>query len=208
MWGALLAGAMLVVYILWEIVGHFVRDFRLRHPCKARFLITSSDRREINYAIQDEKEHTVMEIVLPSNSEVNLELLITPKISFKQTELIFGCRGSLAQMPLPISYFVPFIETGQSHWIPGEDKGHYIDHSKNYHVVREKHHVIGMDQVAGFKLKTRSAGTYPAHLSFAAETREGTYNDLVIRVEDKPETRMKCVGHWGCVVKPKRVSTH
>jgi hypothetical protein len=59
----------------------------------------------------------------------------------------------------------------------------------------------------GFKIKTRKTGRYRAHLFFIGEKTATTKNDLYIRVEDEPVTKMKCVRRahrWdACFVLPK-----
>jgi hypothetical protein len=86
----------------------------LKQPFDAYFLITSLARFPLPYALQDDKEHFVKELVVPPNTEVPIQIVLEPKVSFMQHELSFGCDESLADenKPSATEYFVPFVMKG------------------------------------------------------------------------------------------------
>jgi len=77
---------------------------------------------------------------------------------------------------------------------PENDATHYVDFNKHYHIRRETIYVLDQDIVAGFRIKTRDAGTYRTHVSFKAEEVEGVAT-LTVRIEDNPLTPMRCNCH-------------
>jgi len=59
--GTIIAGLVLVI-IGSEAVKSLWRQWRLRKPCKAWFLIASLNQRNVSYAVQDDNEHYVEEL--------------------------------------------------------------------------------------------------------------------------------------------------
>jgi hypothetical protein len=62
-------------------------------PGTIRFIITSRNRRILPYAYQDDRDHFVNELTVPSNSEIPVELTFTPSLHFSATDLTFGFVG-------------------------------------------------------------------------------------------------------------------
>jgi hypothetical protein len=206
--GALLAGATLLTVLYVQFVRPALRRGKLRRPCKARFIITSATHRTIDYAVQNEHEHFVSEITLPANSEVDIELLFTPKVHFHESGIAFGCdeTKNLQTKPYVIGYFNRFIEKGLNRLDPESAPGdHYLDHNKYYHMRRDEARILGRHFVVGYKLKTRDVGVYRATAFFVGEEVEGRA-DLTIVVEDPPRTEMRCIKHYGCRIKPRAIS--
>src|SRR2546430_11673778 len=77
----------LCAYSLREFIWPFARRVRLRHPVKAFFVITSQDRYDLGYAIQDDEEHFTKVLVLPANSDdLILALYFDARLSFTQSK--------------------------------------------------------------------------------------------------------------------------
>jgi len=191
------AGAFsILVYI------QFIRPARRRknlgRPFKAVFLIPGHHRHRLDYVVQDSVDHSLSELVLPSQSKCEIQIMLSPVISFKSSELTFGFdwmgKTDLIK-PVPTDYFVPFIERGiRRSGNPDTDPEHYVDFNKHYHIRRDSLYVLGQDIIVGFKIQTRDSGVYKAQLSFKAEEVEGTA-ELTVRVEDRPQTPMRCICH-------------
>jgi len=207
MWGAIFAGAMLLLYIFWEPVRHFYRNRKLKKPCKVYFIIRSADSWTSDYAIQDDYDHHLNEIVVPANSQVNIEIMYEPLVHFYEQEISFGCPGNNDLKPFVEKQFTKYVEQpAKSSWVHGED-GHYRDIHKFWHAPRKKSRNVGSHFVVGFELKVRAAGRYKAILSFLTDEIEGNA-ELFITVEDKPTTKMRCFEHSGCFVSPLNKNDH
>jgi hypothetical protein len=201
-------GATALAGFLWVHFGRPIRRHaRLKHPCDVHFQIRSITSRLQPYARQDSRSHRVRELVLPSFSEVEIEIGCRPKLPFTEREQIFGCDGDLDKKPYATQCIIHFVETGKRVWIPGEDEGHYTDVHKNYHRVTGRSRNLGTHFVTGFKLVTRNPGKYKASFFFLTDEREGVA-ELSILVEDLPETCMVCEdpNHWECGIAPARRS--
>jgi hypothetical protein len=195
----------LIAYIAKEFLSPLIRSIRLRHPIKARFVITSADRYNIGYAPQDEFEHEVKTLVLPSfTHNLFVHLLWTVKLSFKQYHLEISLGGERTKKPIINHYFHPFFKMGDATRIPGEYPGHYIDYHDNYHVDVVRDYAKGQFVTAGFKVTTRDPGTYTLKIGIAADGVDGTA-ELDILVEDIPKTLMKCKKHANCRLQPKLI---
>jgi hypothetical protein len=206
-------GAVVLSLTGWEIVIKPIwRQRRLKKPCKAWFVIQSLSHENMSYAVQDDKEHFIEELALPANSDVEIEVIYVSSISFVVSEIQFGCGEQdsldLDIKPSIVSYVTHFVERGTAEEDPGTHPDHnYTDRHKYYHIRKSKIIAAGETYSLGFKIKTRKAGRYKAHLFFIGEKTASTKNELHIRVEDKPVTQMKCVRpehRWdGCFVMPK-----
>jgi hypothetical protein len=201
------AGAFfLLVHI--QIIRPWWRRHRLKKPFKAHFLITSFDRFRMGYIAQDNHEHYVDELVVPVNSEVIIQIVLEPKLSFLQHELYFGCDEHLVDKNKPVAteYFVPFVVLGvrKSGKPDSDHPGHYTDYNGFYH-VRERYLYSRDVRVIGFKLATNGPGLFAAQIYTVTEDVRGRA-DLTIRVEDPVKTRMRCTykaHRWqGCYVSP------
>ena len=201
--GALASIAVLTLYVCAEFIRPHIRRYRLKNPCKARFPIRPLSEENISYLIQDEETHSVEELVLPSNSEVEIELGFFAKLSFYNTDIIFQCEGDPDQRPIAIERFQRLVKIGKKRWKPGKDESESIDIHGSYHCRLDRARNTGTHFVIGFKIKTRGPGRYKTKLYFLTTEVEGN-STLSIRVEDRPHTRMRCrtKGHHGCFVRP------
>jgi hypothetical protein len=98
-------------------------------------LIPAACHHDCDYAPQDDDEHILTEITLPSNREVIVDMRLECKLAFSYTELIIGCMGELAAKPYPVKYFNMFIAVGDGQIVEPGQSGHYIDKHKYYHVI-------------------------------------------------------------------------
>jgi hypothetical protein len=187
------------------------RRRKLKRPFDAYFLITSRNRFQLNYVVQDEnEEHFVKELVVPPKSEIPIQIILQPRLSFLQREIYFGCEESVAsgEKPRATEYFVPFVTRGaRRSGRPDEaHPGHYTDYNGFYH-VREDYLYTKDDRVIGFKLETRATGTYRAQIYVVTDDVRGEA-ELLIKVERPAITRMRCVRkkHRKCFVAPARAN--
>jgi hypothetical protein len=205
MGAAILAGGTLVAYLIVELAKPAWRQWRLRHPCKVYFNIMTPKEGEVPYVLRDSRGHFLKELVLPPNTETEIELIYVPKVPFFESELNFGCESDVEGKPYAIERFIryPMPGKGKAHWIPGTDETDTLDRHKFYHVIRNKPRNTGTHFIVGFKLKTEVVGVFPTKLYFLTNEREGSA-DLTIRVEERPTTSMKCAvkSHGECYVYP------
>jgi hypothetical protein len=205
---AILAGGSLLVAGHTQIVRPRLRRRKLKQPFRAYFLVTSLERFPLDYVLQDDREHYVKELVVPPNSEIPIQIVLEPRVSFLQRELYFGCDEHLVdkEKPRATEYFVPFVIEGvRGRGKPDADHpGHYIDYNGFYH-VREDYLYTKDTRVIGFKLRTGATGTYPAQIYTQTDDVRGRA-ELTIKVERPAKTKMRCVmkAHRskGCVVVP------
>jgi hypothetical protein len=194
MLAAFLAAGSLGVIGHTQIVRPRIRRWKLKRPFRAHFLITPSSRLPLNYVLQDDDEHYVTDLVVPPNSEIPIQIVLEPRISFMQHEIYFGCDESLAdeKKPRAVEYFVPFVREGvrRSGKPDAAHPGHYIDYNGFYH-VRENFLYTRDCRVIGFKLQTQATGFYPAQIYTVTDDVRGRV-DLTVRVEDPPKTKMRC----------------
>ncbi len=206
---AISALAGLLILLGWQIIYQSILKPRLevrkaRKPCEIHFLIPEQHKRILSYASQDDKEHLVDELTLPSNSLVTIELWIKPKMNFHESEFYFGCEGDDVTKPRPIEYDNRFVERGlASKASPETDRNHYVDHHAYYHVRTERDLISSEVYVRGFSLKTIAEGKYTARVFFHTSKVLGRA-DISIRVEDQPTTEMRCAIHKSCFIKPMR----
>jgi hypothetical protein len=192
-----------------QIIRPWLRRYKLRRPFKAYFLVTSLDRLPLlDYVLQDDQEHFVKELVVPPNSEIPIQIVLEPRLSFMQREIYFGCDEHSVdkEKPRAIEYFVPFVVEG----VRGRGKpdanhpGHYTDYNGFYH-IREDYLYTKDTRVIGFKLVTKGTGTYPAQIYTQTDDVRGRV-DLIIKVERPAKTKMQCAlkAHRirGCFVTP------
>src|ERR1043166_4813876 len=83
---AILAGGSLLVAGHTQIVRPRLRRRKLKQPFRAYFLVTSLERFPLDYVPQDDREHYVKELVVPPNSEIPIQIVLEPRVSFLQRE--------------------------------------------------------------------------------------------------------------------------
>jgi hypothetical protein len=195
-------GIAAFLVLLWVQFGRpWRRYLRLKHPCEVHFQIRALENRSQPYAKQDQLGHRVKELVLPTYSEVEIELGCVAKLPFTEKHQVFTCEGDRDKKPYATEWIVHFVETGRKRGMPGKDDGHSIDVHKGYHRKTDQARNLGTHFVTGFKLYTRAPGRYKTKLFFLTDEREGVA-ELSILVEEAPETCMPCDAHWECSVTP------
>jgi hypothetical protein len=193
--GAFLSAGSLLIIAHTQIFRPWLRRRKLKRPFRAHFLITPSKLFPLSYVVQDgDDEHYVKELVVPPNSEISIQIVLEPRLSFMQHEIYFGCDESLAdeKKPRAIEYFVPFVREGvRGRGKPDVDHpGHYTDYHGFYH-VRENYLYTKDCRIIGFKLQTGAIGIYSTQVYTLTEDVRGRV-DLIIRVEDPAKTKMRC----------------
>jgi hypothetical protein len=211
---ALLAGASLVAYILRELVPPASRYFRAKRPLRVHFLAPSIDKvpedssREIDYLILDEKEHYLKELVVPSNRELYIQIMLQAKLAFNQHQIAvrFENPDGLKQPPLVDHYKLHFVRLGEREKFPGRDVGHWLDYHDVYHITEERPRTSGQEFTYGFIIKTREPGIFPFVVSILFDGTLARYK-LDFSVHDRPKQKVRCALHFGCWVSPN-VSNH
>ena len=184
---------LLLAYI--QILRPWIRRLRLLRPFRAYFLIPAREEFALDYAHQDNRAHFVKELIVPPNSEVSIQIVLEPRLSFLQRELYFGCNEALADKTKPAAteWFVPFVvkEVRGTGKPDASNPGHYIDYNGFYH-VREDYLYTRDTRVIEFKLATGAVGTYPAQIYAVTDDVRGKA-ELVINVEEAPTKKMRCL---------------
>jgi hypothetical protein len=132
------------------------------------------------------------------------------KIAVISSQLYIGCEGggTVRERPYAVAYINRFIEIGMGANIsPGkEGNDHYIDKHHFYHVKETdtmRWSVKGAKAIA-FKMRTNKPGIFQSKIFFPGDEIEGCADDLIIRVEGYPTTRMNCAdsrhAHKSCAV--------
>ena len=199
--GAILSAIVLGVAIWVNFIRPAIRRRELRSPCDCYFHIRSlEDGKPLGYVQQDDKCHNVKELVLPSHSEVEIEVNSYALIDYVANDVVFGCDGdNKDEKPLPLYRVVPFVQVGKSEYRPGIDDGDYINRKGWYHYKPiSPNRPQGVCSTMGFRLKTQKPGRYQATMAFLGNGVEGYARDLYFIVEDEPKTTMQCFAekHW------------
>src|SRR5689334_3930351 len=81
---ALFAGLTVIFYVVKEFVSPAVRNRKLKtRPVDLFFVITSADRYDLGYAIQDEEQHRTLDLVVPANrDDLYLQIIFEARLSF------------------------------------------------------------------------------------------------------------------------------
>jgi len=204
---ALLAGAVLLISLWANFLSAPIRRLRLKKPARAYFHIRSvQDNREpLGYVMQNDHAHNVKEIVLPADAEIEVEVSYYPKMPFNVQAWVFGIDGELGIKPTIVKKLDPFVAKRVS-----EKEDPYVrdlwDRKGNYHSIPPTTgRSVGSCYTTAFLLHTHQSGVYKAWLGFLTDEVDGTLGDLVIRVEDKPSTVMRCKDrkHWLCKLRPR-----
>jgi len=192
-------GVLIAVWV--NFVRPFLRNRKLRRPCEVHFVIRPESK-NTNYVLHDDRRHHTRVLVLPAYSELEIEIGLRATVSFKETEFVFGCDGQEEAKPYAKQWIDRFSATATKNtWTPGEDDGHSLDIHKFYHRRKEVYRNTGTHYVNSFLLVTRSPGKYTTYISFLTDEMEGNAA-LEIVVEDVPRTRMQCIVHKDCYVRP------
>src|SRR5437879_1168995 len=107
-------GTTVLLVALWvNFARPAIRRHRLRRPCRPYFVVRELEHGTLDYIIQDDDAHRVTELVLPSNSVVDIEIAYDPLISFHVEETVLGIDGNLDSKPLPLERHTRFITEGK-----------------------------------------------------------------------------------------------
>ncbi len=205
--GAFAAGLAAAVGIYSIFIQPRLRRLALRRPCTAWFEIARSSQRSVAYALQDQREHSVYELVLPEHSTFQIEILYKSEVSFTAANIYFGCGAQdydLDRKPEITSVCYPFITEGITKETPkSHPETNAIDRHKFYHLRRPKNIAKGETYSLGCEIHTREAGIYKFQIFFVSEELGTTQNKLFIRVENQPSTKMRCIDHAACFIEPR-----
>jgi hypothetical protein len=205
-------------FVILSVVAYWIREFagpvwrrrRLTSPVKARFLITSRDRYDLRYAMQDDREHETELLVLPSHTHaVLMHVVWKVKLDFTQHELEFSFEGNETEKPLFDCWFHPFIRSGDRRRVPGVHPGHYLDYHGNYHIERVRQSAKGQTVTAAFLIHTRGPGIYYLKIGIVADGVDGVADGtagatgLRIIVQDHATRNMRCKTHPRCRIGPR-----
>jgi len=200
---AIFAACALGVLVYVNFLRPLIRRRRLKKPCEMFFVITTSGRRILGYVQQDnDNEHLVNELVLPVNSTLVIEILLTPKMHFHSTELVIGMDGgaSVEARPVINKYLNRFVAWGKGQEeTPDTNPQHYRDHHGHYHTRSSMSYSVGTDRATGFEITTRQPGDFSVLAMFIGDEVEGTAR-LLLRIRASPCVEVKCVkrDHKNC----------
>jgi len=190
------------------------RTEQLNDPIDVSFLVPERSQRAIDYAIQDDEEHLLNEIILPPDSTTLVELRLHPRTKFATTHLTLGCRddGSFmmrSQKPYPVKlvdvYGQALIEPNRGRLPAGHAMNSRIQYRWNREIRWDGHSTV----VIGVEIKTRREGRYILDVIIVGKEIEKTY-ELVIRVEkqvclkERHTQLLRCINgdHAGHTIDP------
>jgi hypothetical protein len=159
------------------------------------------DQYNNEYAIQDEKEHTTEELVVPPHSDVYMHFRIETMLSFTRHHFVMYFDGDGNKVLTIKNWSMSFIKEGESEKSPTTHKTHYIDYHGGYHIAETRERAKGDFGVYAFNLKTRDSGKYDAIIEINADGVRTVVN-LVVNVLSNPNQKMRCTAHWGCFISP------
>lgn len=174
----------LLTFILgW--ISKKIYDAKLRSPVRMYFLIPDK-RCELTYVEQDEKEHLVKELVLPSNSEHQVLIWFKPRVNYYEDSIYFGCEGDLNKKPYVVDFSNPFILDNNL------QRSYFRDWHQYYHLLTGKNRIKDEVYVTGFIVKTFEEGEYEANIFLHTPSRLGKAK-LKITVKNNPTTGVLCI---------------
>jgi hypothetical protein len=181
-----------IVYV--NFVRPFIRRRKLKFPVEAWFVIPSKKHHGCDFAVQDKQEHLTKVAVVPRDSEVILDFRFKPRVFFSSSEITIGCEDEHDSAPVATEYFNRFVEKGDGKIVvPGPGNRHYIDKHGFYH-YRETPRNWSSKTIGAmaFKFRTRRPGRYAIDIYFLGDEVEGKNSELIVQVEDSPQTVMRC----------------
>jgi hypothetical protein len=198
-----------VLYFIKEIILPYFRKAILRkRAVDAVWCITSEDKFKLKYAVQDEREHETVDLVVPAHTtDLFLHILLKARTDFHRAHAECSFDGDRNQKPLIQYWFHPFVARGKQErrpdpGHPNYDPDHYADYHLNYHISTPlqvpKHNTL----TYGFKVDTRNSGSYVLTVEIVANGI-ASKSSLNLRVEDLPfSKRVRCVyrPHGECFV--------
>ena len=162
------------------------------------FLVPPKSHRQIDYAVQDNREHLLYEIILPPKTTRTIELRIHPRTVFATSGLLFGCDSddgdqlSLDQKPRPRD----LVDVYGQGFLPRNlqvnvTEGHRINARRQYRWSRNLTWNASSTIIIGIQIDTKNIGSYVWRVVFLGEDFETT-KFLKMRVEEQKYQTMKC----------------
>jgi hypothetical protein len=167
---AALAGIVVVCLMVWGIrkekkdleeYDKIMKEYDdlINDPFEIHFLIPSKEKYDgISYYEQDDEEHLVEELQIPSNTEDVIFLWIKPKINIELGERYFGFESEVEKIKPEIRYYNPFVKEQSK--IPD----YYIDWHDYYHILglspEQRMWREGEVYVPSFKITTHTKGDF------------------------------------------------
>ena len=202
--GALLS-FVVAIAVLWITIDvsfflpkrrRAAREQALNNPADVYFLVPSLDERRIDFAVQDQLDHWVEELIVPPHSTRLIEVRIAPHLDFSTYALQFGCfdneKNKGTQKPIPTSMVRVFAKKGLNIVSsPDATPGHTIT-SHDFYEVAENRQWNKTVRVIGLMLEAKDTGTYRFFVYFMGPEVEAS-KELSIRVEAGGSEGMRCV---------------
>jgi hypothetical protein len=177
-WLAPAISALALVAIIWFQWGqHRARAYRLKRPFSAMLL----------YETNSPDEFQTLHLP-PHKDEVTIHLRIRPRVSYRQTEIVFGFDGDPSKRPLPHRVLNEFIKKGfNREQDPDKNQSHYIDVHNHYHIVTTVDRSPPNVQAIGFVVQTRDPGRYPVVFEKIIDCGEAkSFINLYVIVDEAP----------------------
>ncbi len=125
---------------------------KLKKPVDAHFVVPHIQYHACAYARQNEHEHLLKTLVLPSDSDLVVDMCMKSHVHFETSQIYLGCYENPLDKPQPYEICNRFITTGRKrHVIPGDGNDDYLDKYGYYHFVEKISWSKNMDKVFGFK---------------------------------------------------------
>jgi hypothetical protein len=194
------AFAAVVLYLAKEIISPFFHRKKLRHRAlDASWGITSKEKYALKYAQQDDREHLVIDLTVPSHTQdLFLHIILKARTNFLRTGAEFSFNGDARKKPVIQYWFHPFVARGRQEKRPDlrheyYEQSHYSDYHGNYHIMDPCSVPKGDVLTYGFKIDTREPGYYELTLSITADG-VSSLSSLNLCVADPPIfERVRCV---------------
>jgi hypothetical protein len=190
-----------VTYVIREFIQPAIHRLRLRGPVGSHFVVVEIEKYKNDFAIQDDREHLVSELIVPPHEDVYIHLRFKNRLSFTQYHFVLYFDGDINRKPIIDNFHLKFIRRGsRKDRSPESDPSHYTDYHGSYHIEETKHRAWGDYFVYAFNVKTRDPGTYNAIVTLNADGVSAE-SHLKLRVEPHSTHQMRCTCHWGCLVR-------
>ena len=205
MFAAFFAGGSLLVLCHINFVRPAIRNRTLASPVEPFFVVTSQNRHELGYVIQDHREHYTKDLTAPANTEdIYIQIEMRSKASFVQSAIQFGFSGELDRKPDIKYFYLGYIARGKRKREPETWATHIYDHNGFYHINETRSWAKEQATQYGFIIRTKISDIYTLYMHTMGEGRWST-STLMLNVEDNPKTRVRCVAphHGECFIRPR-----
>lgn len=207
-WIAVGVGLIAACLAAYNIVGKpLLRNRLLKRPVTMYCTVPARKHYDLGYVVQDDREHFVESLTLPSNSRCNVQFVFIARTTFTQSRVLFGFKEGPARHPEVLEYHDLYFRSGSlGRGRPGKPREHAMTIHDDYQIESDFKRIKGEPFTLGYVIQTRDPGRYTLYFQFSAEEVQSSYPFTVI-VEDRPSTVMPCFGktHSYCNVKPAAV---